>query len=491
MIKKHNILDKIIKRVLAEQTLTIPVTIKKFSIGIGDQIANEKLGCVFAFRVTAKSKEQKVDDAGTKVKLTPTADEVLRAIKQRLEKTKFPEIDQYKTANYWWIQSNNISTNDKIHEYVFFVYPKATLVGVMNPIVPNNLNEFPPKVDYYIDTTSVTKAESQHFKNWASGETLPDGEWLENNATTDINVWNTTLERSLSINSLSTNPLTKSLPVYNLNRISRHIKRHLGLFSGELQFPREEPEYLKRKDQEEFDSGFTLYGQELKFTGTNKYVRSVGQSQIRKYIGFFKEENGDIVLRATVLSNEQDSTTNIQTGNATNLEVDLGILFTGNITNDKITQGTIVDTVNNKKYVGTFNSKQEYDNGLEYKNDELVRIYEKNKYWDYVKNSTVTNESSQYQIRELQSNILKMWSNNTEFVSKTAPNNKYLINKFIQNGITGIWDTPTKEMVTALNLIFIGPDPDTGKPYAGSDTQIRAEEHEQIVKYATTKIPSQ
>ncbi len=84
-----------------------------------------------------------------------------------------------------------------------------------------------------------------------------------------------------------------------------------------------------------------------------------------------------------------------------------------------------------------------------------------------------------------------MWSNNTEFVSKTAPNNKYLINKFIQNGITGIWDTPTKEMVTALNLIFIGPDPDTGKPYAGSDTQIRAEEHEQIVKYATTKIPSQ
>lgn len=494
MIKKHNILDRIIKHVLSEQTLTIPVTIKKFSVNIGEQVLAEELGAVFAFQVTAKSKEQKVDDAGTKVKLTPTDEEVLQAITQRLNKTEFPEIVKYKTGNYWWIQSANISKTTKMYDYVFFVFPKATIVGVMNPIVPNNLNEFPPKVDYYIGATAVTKADSDHFDDWADGELLPSDEWLENNASRNEKDYNKALGHAFSILTLGLDPDVRTINLFDFKQINQRIRKYMlklrGLKPGIVTMPRT-PEYLNRKDEELFDAEITLYDQPLKFTGTDKYVRSVGDAQVRKYIGFFKDDVGDIVLRATVLINGQDGTTIIQTGIANNLEIENAIYFTGNITNDKRTQGTVIDSTNNVKYVGTFDSKGIQNNGLEYKNDELVRIWENGENWDYVKNSTVTNESSQYQIRELQTNIIKMWNNNSEFVASTARNNKYLINKFIQNGVTGIWDTPTKDMVTALNLIFTGPDPDTGKPYDGSDKEIRAQDHELIVKYGTTKISTQ
>jgi hypothetical protein len=491
---KRNILYKIINSVLTEQSFKIPVRIDKYSVDMRRQKWIEEAGGVFAFRVTSKSKEQ---ETAPGLKQKPAEPQILQAIKQFLSKTTSEDVKKYLNGNYWLIYTDDLSPTEKYFQYLFSVFPKNKIESIANPIMINNPNEFKPKVDFYVNSTPVS--HYSRMQGLIDDISTQNYEWLWNNASRDRDAWDKTVNDIADIASSAT---PENLPLVTGWKTSKYKQRLDQLtqpIRNSLVFL-DEPSFLNRETETLTDSEFYLqYPYDINdpaddkhiylFTGKSVFIKASSSGNVRKHTGDFKKDNAT-VFKGTVLDNENNRDLPILTGNAINLEIKENIYFTGYITNSKITYGTIIDSIKDIKYEGSFEFTDNGDinlkDGLVYQDDVLTGIWEKGEGWDYVRDSALVNVDSMYQIKELQEDIIKMWSNNMEFVNSASPDTKNMINKFIQNGSTGIWDDSMKDMVYVLNTVFGEANPDGSTPEGY--VEISQTARQKIIELQTSKI---
>lgn len=598
MTRQNNILDKIIKSVLSEATVEIPVRIYEKSVDETVQQQMSKTGAIFAFRVGTNIREKKLKGVSVTEKIA------LQAIASRISTTTFPQIKKYLTGNYWFLQSNNLDRMGRDYEYIYFVYPRGTIEGIANPIFPVNRNEFYPNITYKIGTTPVT--------NYTDFLTLfdkfPDLEFMNKYATDDEFMYDSVQQKIDGIANLLSDPYVTSnisvIPPGFINKIRKirdavkikqlnnfeswkkkiltnpsELQKHLRKFFPKLSdktiqtiqqkiasggIDEEELEYLytgriwvgrlqsfdfmdpeyrysaTSPEQTEIPSEdpnvpptieVTLQEFEwvtprktvlnYKFQGKITFDRFIKNDVIRRYRGFLTDESGKKVIIGTWTAGYESKEdpenpdrriyfswteyVTIETATVNDLEMSIGEFFTGTISNNIPVAGTFIWSSDNKeavtfeksdpipfadkKYEGSFkkNIKKPgrwfFGTGLFYDNKtgKLLFTVNDNSWYPYEANGTVNGKSSSYQIRELQLNIIEMWNFNKDLVDKAPTKLKKIINDFLQNGVTGIWDLPTADMVNALNIAF--------KNKTNGNRQIDAADHQRIIKYKSEKPP--
>jgi hypothetical protein len=515
---KHNILHKIIKSVLTEQqTVNVPVKLNTYSVDNLTQQKAEKAGAVFSFRVTTKGTEKGTAAApptsgvgdyegniikSTDVPSSPSEPIMLKAIQQFLSKTTSTDVSKYLNGGYWLVMTPDLSSRKKFFQYIFYVFPYDFIKTLTDTIMINDPGKFTPKVEFYINSTPVSRPDDFYLWRLIKIPSSIDKDvWIWENGSRNIEDWYKVIDKLELIHLLGYTGIT-AVPGWKSQTIEK-IKAIFDNFSGEIRgrYDIEPPSFLDTKTKELNDFEIQIgapfdRAEEDKdyymFDGKSVFIKTGKSGALRKYIGKFNLD-GSVKFNGSVEYIENGMLVN---GDAINLEILKDTYYTGYIKNNMISSGELIFSLKNEKYIGIFelvgnapNFTIEYETGLLYRNDVLVEIWEKGRKWTYDRYGRVAKDDSMYQIKELQEDIIKMWNNNIEYVNAKIPKDaKNMINKFVQNGPTGIWNKDMEVMVYTLNVIFAGAKVDGSTPNAG--LEIQDEERKEIIKFQTSNIGS-